>query len=109
MSAPDTALSGNPLPPSSDVKRSRFAKERAGTWLFAASFSLGIWGLGLKLLSPSHPMPPTFAILKFAALAPGGSADGRAVVIWTGEETISAVGYPVIGGAPVIELAPVHR
>jgi hypothetical protein len=89
-------------------KPSRFAGERLGTWLFAASFSIGIWGLALKILSPAHPTliaTPT-PTSHYALLAPSDAADGRATVVWEEGAIDASTGYPVIGGVPVIALSP---
>jgi hypothetical protein len=93
------------LPKSPDQpKRSRFAGERLGAWLFAASFSVGIWGLALKVLSPSHPAPAAVSAPHYALLAPSDAADGHATVVWGTEAAPS--GYPAMDGAPVLTLAP---
>ena len=87
-------------------KRSRFAGERLGAWLFAASFSIGIWGLALKILSPAHPTPAAAAVTHYAVLAPSGAADGRATVLWGSDVVDTATGYPATDGVPVTALNP---
>lgn len=109
MSASDIVLPGNSPPSRAPVKRSRFAGARAGAWLFAASFSVGIWGLALKILTPDHPAAPSFALTQYAVLAPSDFSDGRARVIWASEIITSPTGFPVIGGAVVIGLKPSTR
>ncbi len=107
MSASDSVVSVDPSGPPAPVKRKRFAGERAGAWLFAASFSVGIWGLALKVLGPSHPHPrPAPApVTRYAILAPSGADDGRATVVWATGAVGAADGYPVIGGVPVVALS----
>lgn len=106
MSASDHIMTdkqpGSPAP----VKRKRFAGERAGAWLFAASFSVGMWGLALKVLSPSHPHPGPPPVLEYAMLVPSGSDDGRAAVVWAPGAMGESEGYPDIGGVPVVLLTP---
>ena len=106
MSASDSVVPGISPDHRSPNGRSRFAGERAGAWLFAASFSVGIWGLALKVLEPGHPAPPRPQVQHYALLAPSGAPDGRATVVWATDALDSADGYPVIGGAPVQGLSP---
>lgn len=106
MSASEPVVSNKQPGAPPPVKRSRFAGERAGAWLFAASFSVGIWGLALKVLSPSHPHPGPPPVLEYAMLVPSGADDGRATVVWATGAVGESEGYPVIGGVPVIALSP---
>ena len=94
------ALGHDPAPPGPQRRR-RFAGERAGAWLFAASFSVGIWGLALKVLTPDHPVTRAPTPSAFAMIAPSGAPDGAAKVYWLTEDT-PAGGYPLAQGAPVI-------
>jgi hypothetical protein len=104
MSTSET-LSPSIMPPASDrPKRSRFAGERLGAWLFAASFSIGMWGLALKILAPGHAVVPP-APQRHAVLAPSDAADGRATVVWESYADAFSAGYPVTDGVPVIPLA----
>ena len=80
--------------------RKRFAGERLGAWIFAASFSVGIWGLALKVLAPTHPTP-TATTPHYAVLAPSGAADGHAVVVWGSDPEDAATPYPATDGLPI--------
>ena len=104
MSASENIVPDSPAGPPTPVKRGRFAGERAGAWLFAASFSVGIWGLALKVLAPSHPHVPAPPVLEYAVLVPSNAEDGRAAVVWATGAVAEAQGYPVIGGVPVLPL-----
>ena len=104
MSASDSVVSGNLSGPPVPGKRGRFAGERAGAWLFAASFSVGIWGLALKVLGPPHPHVQPITAPRYAILTPSGAEDGHATVLWATETVGGVGGYPVIGGAPVVPL-----
>ena len=108
MSASDTVLPVKAPGPPTPGKRGRFAGERAGAWLFAASFSIGIWGLALKILSPGHPPAPPPTIPRYALLAPSGKDDGRATVVWATGEIEPGEGYPVVAGVPLDTLATVE-
>ena len=82
--------------------RKRFAGERLGAWLVAASFSIGIWGLALKILSPTHPATVAASDRHLAVLAPSGAADGRAVVVWQSDPAASTTSYLMTDVVPAI-------
>ena len=81
--------------------RKRFAGERLGAWLFAASFSIGIWGLALKILTPTHPTTVTASDQTLATLAPSDADDGRATVVWL-PDAASTTSYRMTDVVPVI-------
>lgn len=87
-------------------KRSRFAGERLGAWVFAASFSIGIWGLALKVLEPAHTAANTAAPRYLAELAPSAAADGHATVIWAPISTQAANTSPTPDVAPTTTIEP---
>ncbi len=107
MNAPDNTLrSSDPGPSAPAKRRARFAGERAGAWLFAASFSVGIWGLALKVMAPSHTDgPPPSAGPAIAMLAPDPQGNGNAQVYWLVEPSADPSGYPMDGGSEVVTLS----
>ena len=106
MSTSETLMVSN-LPEAPDrPKRSRFAGERLGAWLFAASFSVGMWGLALKVLSTSHPVTRAASSnARYAVLAPSDAADGHAVVVWA-YPSEPLYGDPFADGVPGMPLTP---
>jgi hypothetical protein len=104
MSTIDTLMPDGARQTPKTPKRSRFAGERLGAWLFAASFSIGIWGLALKILSPGHPTPAPTSASHHVLLAPSGAADGHATVVWGSDAADSTPGYPITDGVPLTAL-----
>ena len=87
-------------------KRRRFAGERLGAWVFAASFSIGIWGLALKIVSPSHVEPAATSATRRAVIIPSSAGDGKATVVWADNAFDSSSTYPLSGDVPIISLGP---
>jgi hypothetical protein len=105
MSTSDTLFpSDAPEAPLRPKNRSRFAGARFGAWLFAASFSVGMWGLALKILSPSRPETPPASAPLSPRLAPRAVDEGERALLWGPDASNSADGYPVTGSVPVIAL-----
>jgi hypothetical protein len=101
MSTSETLLpSATPSGPGRSWRK-RFAGERLGAWLFAASFSIGIWGLALKILTPTHPTTVAASDRTLATLAPSDAADGRATIVWLPNAAASGASYRMTDVVPV--------
>jgi hypothetical protein len=103
MTTSESLSPGGGAPNAPSGKGRRFAKERLGAWVFAASFSIGVWGLALKVMSPSHVEPVATTVPRRAMLTPSNASDGRAAIVWE-NEVDSPVAYPVTGAVPIMPL-----
>lgn len=102
MSALESLSPGDVPSQTPSPKRGRFAGERLGAWIFAASFSIGIWGLALKVVSPSHVEPAATSPTRHALIVPSNTGDGKATVVWAADASYPSSSYPLSDAVPII-------